>query len=100
LPDPGYGGKCDRDLLLEMIAQASDKLDTFAAEGSDKHGQTRRLILRLGSTVRVGRVAQEYVGKGKYKEIGMKLEAILHERKQALDDALKTLKDHLPPPSA
>jgi hypothetical protein len=98
LPNPGYGGKCDLDLLLETIEEASEKLKKFAAEGSDGHGQTRRLILRLGSMVRLGRVAQEYVGKGRYKEKGEELVALLDLRKQALDEALATLEKHLPPP--
>ncbi|SPE30361.1 hypothetical protein SBA3_1650011 [Candidatus Sulfopaludibacter sp. SbA3] len=97
LPDPGYGGKSDRDLLLETVEEASEKLQQAAAEGWDTNGQTRRLVLRLGCMARVVHVAQDYVGKGKYKEQGEELAALLHQRKQVFDQALATLEKRLPP---
>jgi len=46
---------------------------------------------------RVVHVAQDYVGKGKYKEQGEELAALLHQRKQVFDQALATLEKRLPP---
>jgi hypothetical protein len=92
LPVPGYAGQCDRDLLLQTVEKASEKIQKLATEGIDGDGQTRRLILRLGSEVRLARAAQEYVGGGKCKEQGEKLAAILHHQRDALDKALAMVK--------
>ena len=98
LPDPGHGGECDRDLLLELTEKAFQKLQEVAVvDGSDARGQTRRLLLRLGSMLRATRVAQEFVGKGKDPEEAHKLAVRLDLLKQASDEALGTLEAQLPP---
>lgn len=98
LPDPGYVDKCDRDLLLKTVTEAFEELQEIALkEGLDESGETRRLVLRLGSMLRVARVAQEYVAKGKDQEQGYKLRERLDLVKQAFDEALRTLEKQLPP---
>jgi len=96
LPHPLDCGKCDRDLLLETVEKAFDKLQKIAlVEGLDQRGQTRRLVLRLSSMLRMTRFAQEYVGRGKDEEQTKELIDRLALLKQGFDEALSTLEKKL-----
>jgi hypothetical protein len=94
-------------LLLKLVIDAGKKLDklcpvtTWKDDDSgeqrflDEDGRTRRLLLRIASTIRAIQATQEYVGRGPMKTRGSELDNEFGERRAVFDKALKEFRTKL-----